>query len=262
MNALQSFEKIQILNVDLTLVDSKQLLSHIKQISNDNNKGYILSGNVHSFNLTYQHKWLCDFFNQADVVRLDGAGIRLGAKILGYNTPPRMTWADFAWQLAEFAEQHGLTFFFLGGKHGIANKAAEKLKARFPNLKIVGTHHGYFDKSPDSIENQAIIEKINALKPNILILGFGMPIQEKWLMENWHEIDANIALTGGAVFDYVSGELTRAPTWLTNNSMEWLGRLIIEPRRLWRRYLIGNPLFLWRVMKQRLGYYSWHTLTH
>jgi N-acetylglucosaminyldiphosphoundecaprenol N-acetyl-beta-D-mannosaminyltransferase len=80
-----------------------------------------------------------------------------------------------------------------------------------------------------------------------------MPLQERWLMENWDHIDANVALTGGAVFDYVSGELQRAPRWMTDNGLEWLGRLLIEPRRLWKRYLIGNPLFIWRVLKQRLG---------
>jgi N-acetylglucosaminyldiphosphoundecaprenol N-acetyl-beta-D-mannosaminyltransferase len=213
----------------------------------------VLSGNVHSFNLAYRQSWLRAFFNQADVVRLDGAGVRLGAWILGHQTPNRMTWADFAWDLAEFAAPRGFTFFFLGARPGVADKAAANLKARYPDLCIVGTHHGYFDKTPGSAENEAVIEQINAVKPNILIVGFGMPLQERWLMENWDRIDANVALTGGAVFDYVSGELQRAPRWMTENGLEWLGRLLIEPRRLWNRYLIGNPLFLWRVLKQRLG---------
>ena len=80
-----------------------------------------------------------------------------------------------------------------------------------------------------------------------------MPLQEHWLMENWHRIESNIALTGGAVFDYVSGDLRRAPRWMNENGLEWLGRLVIEPRRLWRRYLVGNPHFLYRVFRQRLG---------
>ncbi len=93
----------------------------------------------------------------------------------------------------------------------MADKAAANLKARFPALRIVGAHHGYFDKTPGSAENEAVIAQINAVKPNILIVGFGMPLQERWLMENWDRIDANVALTGGAVFDYVSGEFQRAP---------------------------------------------------
>ncbi len=141
----------------------------------------------------------------------------------------------------------------MGAKPGVTAKAATKLKERHPNLQIVGTHHGYFDKIPDSAENEAIIAQINAVKPNILILGFGMPLQEKWLLENWDKIDANIALTGGAVFDYISGELQRGPKWMTDNGFEWLARLLIEPKRLWRRYLLGNPLFLYRVLKQRIS---------
>ena len=98
--------------------------------------------------------------------------------------------------------------------------------------------------------------RTNAVKPNILIVGFGTPLKERWLMENWDRIEVNVALTGGAVFDYVSGELRRAPRWMTDHGLEWLARLIIEPCRLWKRYLIGNPLFLWRVLKQRLGLLS------
>ena len=88
--------------------------------------------------------------------------------------------------------------------------------------------------------------------PDILIVGFGMPLQERWLMQNWENLDARVALTGGAVFDYVSGEVRRGPRVLTDNGFEWLARFLIEPGRLWRRYLVGNPLFLWRVLQQRL----------
>ena len=246
-------EHIYLLGTQLSLCDSQAILDSIKRCIEAEQKAIILSGNVHSFNLAYRHRWLQAYLNQADIVRLDGAGVRLGAWILGHKTPSRMTWADFAWSLAEFAELHGFTFFLLGANPGVADKATTRLQERFPDLHIVGVHHGYFDKTLDSSENTTIIQKINAVKPNILILGFGMPLQERWLMENWDRIEANVVLTGGAVFDYISGELRRAPRWMTDHGLEWLGRLIIEPRRLWRRYLIGNPLFLWRVVKQWLG---------
>ena len=248
-----SNERECVLGIQLSTCDQPELLDAIQQGIVKKKKMIVLSGNVHSFNLAYRQLWLRSFFNQADVVRLDGAGVRLGACILGHQTPSRMTWADFAWDLAEFAAPRGFTFFFLGARPGVADKAAANLKARFPDLRIVGTHYGYFDKTPGCAENEVVIEQINAVKPNILIVGFGMPLQERWLMENWDRIDANVALTGGAVFDYVSGELQRAPRWMTDNGLEWLGRLLIEPRRLWKRYLVGNPLFLWRVLKQRLG---------
>jgi len=242
-----------LMGVRVTLFAKEHLLKSIHKCIANAKKALVVSGNVLSLNLAYEEPWFRHFLNSADFVRIDGVGLRLGLRMCGHATPERMTWADFAWDLAEYAEPRGSTFFFLGAHPGVADKAAASLKARFPDLRVLGTHHGYFDKSPGSTENEAIIEQINAAKPNILIVGFGMPLQERWLVENWDRIDANIALTGGAVFDYISGELKRAPKWMTANGLEWLGRLVIEPRRLWKRYLIGNPLFLWRVLKQRLG---------
>ena len=85
------------------------------------------------------------------------------------------------------------------------------------------------------------------------MLGLECLAQEKWLVENWDDLNVRIAMTGGAVFDFISGEVPRAPRWMTDHGLEWLGRLILEPRRMWRRYLLGNPIFLWRVLLQRLG---------
>jgi N-acetylglucosaminyldiphosphoundecaprenol N-acetyl-beta-D-mannosaminyltransferase len=177
----------------------------------------------------------------------------LAARLLGRRIPERITYADWAWRLAAFAEAEGLSLFLLGARPGVAEKAAEKLLKRHPDLGISGVEHGYFDHEPGSRENEAVLLGVNAARPDILIVGLGMPLQERWLMENRHRIDAGVALTGGAVFDYVSGGLRRGPRLLTDNGFEWLARLLVEPRRLWRRYLIGNPLFLLRVLGQRFG---------
>lgn len=150
-------------------------------------------------------------------------------------------------------EYHDLTFYFLGGRPGVAQKASQRLKEHSPDLRIVGIHHGFFDKTPGSSENDKVVHMINRVKPNILIIGFGMPMQERWLMENWDQIEANVVITAGAILDYVSGTLRRGPKWMTDHGFEWLARMIIEPRRLWKRYIIGNPLFVWRVLKQRMG---------
>jgi len=244
-------EEVTILGVGIQSWKVSALHSAIQNIIETHTKALVLNVNAYCLNLAYQYPWLRKFLNSAKIIFSDGVGVVVGAKILGYKISNRITYADWAWQLAEYAEPRKFTFFFLGARPGIADKAADKLKTRYPNLRIIGTHHGYFDKKSGSLENEIMIEKINTAKPNILIVGFGMPLQERWLMENWDGINANIALTGGAVFDYISGELQRAPKWMTNNNLEWLGRLLIEPRRLWKRYIIGNPLFLWRVIKQK-----------
>lgn len=254
MKDVSSILRVNILGILLSLCDQKDLLKAIVKSANSDKNIKILSGNIYSFNLAYENKWLRDFFNRAEIVRIDGAGVRLGAKILGHNSPPRMTWADFAWDLAALCEQHHFTLFFLGAKPTIAEEAAAKLKTKHPNLHFAGFQHGYFDKTRGNDENTAVIQLINAAKPDILVIGFGMPLQEKWLSENWDDLDVPVTMTGGAVFDYISGNLQRAPKWMTNNGLEWLGRLLIEPRRLWQRYLIGNPLFFYRILRQKFGF--------
>ena len=244
---------INIFNVQITPLTVKTLHGHIADCVRTKQHQLILNVNVHCLNLAYEHKWLRDFLNQVYIVFCDGAGAIIGAKILGYDIPQRITYADWMWQLAEFASEEGFTFYFLGAEPGVADQAATRLQARFPKLKILGIHHGYFDKTLNSQENKAVIHQINAAQPDILVVGFGMPLQEHWLSENWADLNATVTLTGGAVFDYISGELQRAPKWMTDYGLEWFGRLLIEPHRLWHRYLIGNPKFLWRVLLQRLN---------
>lgn len=213
----------------------------------------VLNVNVHALNLAWRHEWLRDYFNSARVVFCDGAGVRLAARLLGHRLPPRITYADWIWELAAFAAAHGLSLFLLGGRPGIADRAADRLRARRPELLVAGCHDGFFDRTPGSSANRAVVSEVNRARPDILLVAFGMPGQERWLDENWEQLNARVALTGGAVLDYASGTLRRAPRWLTSHGLEWLGRLVIEPRRLWRRYVIGIPAFLWRVMLQRAG---------
>ncbi len=246
-------KSINILGVKVNLLDVPYLHQQIAVQVERNSHILILNANVNCLNLAYKQYWLHEFLSSSEIVFCDGAGVVLGASILGHHIPQRITYADWTWELAEFGEQRGFTFFFLGARHGVGEKAAQRLKKRFPDLRIVGIHHGYFDKTPGCPESEAVIYKINKAKPNILIVAFGMPVQERWLMQNWDRINANVALTGGAVFDYVSGTLRRGPKWMTDHGFEWLARLLIEPRRLWKRYIIGNPVFLWRVLKQRIG---------
>ena len=214
------------------------------------NRGSVLNVNVHCLNLCYEDPELRAFLNGADVVFCDGAGVMLAARLLGRRIPERITYADWAWRLAAFAEAEGFSLYLLGARPGMAQEAARRLQARYPDLEIVGVRHGFFDHAAGSPENEAIVREINDARPDILLVGMGMPLQEYWLMENRDRLQAGVVLTGGGVFDYVSGGLRRGPRILTHSGFEWLARLLVEPRRLWRRYLIGNPLFLLRVLRQ------------
>lgn len=243
----------EIFGIRFVSPDKTTLLQTLSTQIQRKQKSLILSGNIHAFNLAYEQPWLKAMFNRADWVRVDGNGLRLGARLLGYTLPPRMTWADFMWDLAAFAEPRRYRFFFLGGRPGVAENAAAQLHQQYPHLQIIHCQDGYFNKAPHHPENESILRKISYSQPDILIVGMGMPLQEKWLCDNWQRLDATIIMTAGAAFDYISGQVQRPSALFTHTGFEWLGRFLAEPQRLWHRYLIGNPRFFWRILKQRLG---------
>jgi N-acetylglucosaminyldiphosphoundecaprenol N-acetyl-beta-D-mannosaminyltransferase len=244
--------RVEVLGVGVDPLTVEGLHERIERLIRWRSRGLVLNANVHCLNLCYEDPELRGFLNGADVVFCDGAGVMLAARLLGGRIPERITYADWAWQLASFAEAQGFSVYLLGARPGVAEEAARRLEARYPDLKIIGVRHGFFDHDTHSPENEAIVEEINGARPDILLVGLGMPLQEHWLMKNRDRLNAGVALTGGAVFDYVSGKVRRGPCVLTDNGFEWLARLYQEPRRLWRRYLLGNPLFLLRVLRQRL----------
>jgi N-acetylglucosaminyldiphosphoundecaprenol N-acetyl-beta-D-mannosaminyltransferase len=242
--------RVDVLGVGVDPLTVEELHAEIGRLVRGGERGLVLNVNAHCLNLCYDDPKLREFLNGAEVVFCDGAGVMLATRILGRRIPARITYADWIWRLATFAEAEGFSLYFLGARPDVAREAAGRLRESYPNLRIVGVRHGYFDYPA---ENEVIVQEINTAAPDIVLVGLGMPLQERWLMENRHKLDVGVALTGGAVFDYVSGRLRRGPRLLTRGGFEWLARLLVEPRRLWRRYLIGNPLFLLRVLKQRLG---------
>lgn len=244
---------IELLGVRIHILPLDGLLDQIVQSVTSRRKQLIAHVNVHGLNLAYELQTIRTFYNEyADIVFCDGYGVRLGAMLDNTRPPYRYTPIDWMPALSELCEQQGFTVFLLGARRDVVEAAAHRLQEYAQNLQIVGTHHGYFDKTTDSEENQEVLRRVNAAQPDILIVGFGMPMQEHWLMDNWEALDVGIALTVGGVFDLLAGTLPRPPRWMTDHGLEWLGRLFIEPRRLWKRYLIGNPLFILRVLYNRL----------
>jgi N-acetylglucosaminyldiphosphoundecaprenol N-acetyl-beta-D-mannosaminyltransferase len=249
--ALLGLECIELLGVRIHQLSVDALIDLIIQAVQSRRKILAVYANVHTLNLAYDLEWFRDFYNRADVVFCDGFGVKWAAQLFGVILP-RYTPPDWIPKLSQACVQYNLSIFFVGGQPGVAEKAAAHLKQQAEDLRIVGTHHGYFDKTAGTAENESVIQIINAAKPDIVILGFGMPIQERWLLENWDRLDTSVALTAGAMFDFLAGEVWRGPRWMTDHGLEWLSRFLTEPRRLWRRYLIGNPLFVARILKQRL----------
>lgn len=244
---------VNVLGVQIAQVTLKEALQRILEIVECRQRAIISHTNVTGMNIAYEQPWFRKFLNSSEFVYCDGMGVQLGARLLGHHIPERFTLADWMYEYAQLAEEHHLSFYFLGNPPGVADRAAIRLRERFPDLKIVGAHHGYFDKTPGSPENEAVIADINRSRPDILLVGFGMPLQERWLSENRDRLEATLAMPVGAAFEYVAGDLPRGPRWMTQNYLEWLARVLISPARYSKRYLKDNPLFLYRVLKQRFG---------
>lgn len=241
---------IDFLGLQLHPVSESEVYAFIENVVGRGERALVVYLNIHGVNLGLRHPWFEDLINQAQLVFCDGDGVRWGARLLALPVPTKITYDRWIWRLAEFCGNQNYQLFFLGGRPGAAAQAAERLKAKYPGLKIAGVCDGYFDKS--GAENERVISEINRLKPDILIVGFGMPMQEKWLSENWQRVDAHVFLTGGAVFDYASGRAKRAPQWMIKCHLEWFFRFLQEPTRLFLRYALGIPYFFLRVLMERV----------
>jgi N-acetylglucosaminyldiphosphoundecaprenol N-acetyl-beta-D-mannosaminyltransferase len=204
--------------------------------------------NAHVLNQSRETPALRAALETSDLVYCDGYGVRLAAKALDAEIPHRMTGADWIWGLASLCETAGQSIYLLGSEPGVAHAAGERLASWYPGLQVAGTHHGYFE--PGSAHDERVIEDINARRPDLLLVGMGTPKQELWVQRNADRLDVGVLWTVGALFDVVSGRVPRAPAWLADNGLEWIFRLAIEPQRMWRRYLLGNPVFVSRVMAQ------------
>ncbi len=179
----------------------------------------------------------------ADLVYADGTGVVWASRLTDRPLPERITLGDALPDLCRVAAMRGLRLFFLGGRPGAAHRAADSLQGQVPGLQIVGAEHGFF--TPE--EEAAVIAAINQASPDILLVGMGVPKQEKWLWQHRDQLRVPVLWGVGAVFEYFAGDAPRAPVWLRRLGFEGAFRLLIGPPRLWKRYLLGNAFFVLRV---------------
>lgn len=229
-----------------------ELLQQVGQQIASGQPHTVAYANVHVLNTAAEDSALRDFLESVDICYCDGEGVRWGARLLGERLPERMTGADWIWDLAREAEEKGWKIFWIGGEPGVTEAAARVLVQRHPRLQIV-PDHGFHPK--EGPENERVIQRINEAHPEIVLVGMGTPVQERWVQANRARIQAPVVWVLGATADFVSGKVSRGPAFLHQNQ-EWLARLLVDPRRLWRRYLLGNGTFFARVLRQRLGGYN------
>lgn len=186
-----------------------------------------------------------------DVVLPDGIGLHYACRMRGQALAANVNGTDLFPRLCDAAAGAGASIYFLGARPGVVDALVEKTRERWPTLRIAGARHGFFAR--DSGEEQEVLAGIRAAAPDLLLVAFGAPAQEEWLAAHRTELGVGAALGVGGLFDFYSGRIRRAPAWLRELGLEWTWRLLQEPGRMWRRYVIGNPLFLWRAFRERRG---------
>ncbi len=169
------------------------------------------------------------------------------AKYLGGCTLEKVTGRDWIYDFCALSEKNALRLYILAGTSGIAQTAQENLTKRYPGLQIVGVHPGFLDQN----EMPGLLSEINQADPHVLLVGMGTPQQEKWLATYRGQIDAPVCWAVGALFDYVAGVEPPVPDWLNRLNLEWLWRMLVDPLGKWRRYLVGNPIFTVRILRQK-----------
>ena len=241
---------------ELSILESKVALR-----DTSNGKVLINTVNAHSFNVAQKDEVFAAALRGGDYLIPDGASILKACKWLKAKSQPKERiagWDLFAFEMQRLegkSKKEGVKgkVMFMGSSEKVLAKIRERVATDYPNLEVVTYSPPYKPEFSDE-DNKAVIKAINDANPDLLWIGMTAPKQEKWTYAHWNELNIHCHVgTIGAVFDFYAGTAKRAPQWWQEHSLEWLYRLCIEPKRMWRRYLLGNPLFLYNVLKEKIG---------
>ena len=237
---------MSVLGVPITPCTLEEAVRLIEDMIQKGGPHLVALVNAHTLNLAHENHEYREVLRGASLVLRDGVGVRWALKRKGALPLHNFVGTDFLPDFCRCTANRGYRLFLLGSKPGVAQSAAENLKSMSGGIVIAGHHHGYFPRQQDD----RIISHINAMEPDVLLVAMGNPQQELWIAHNLSRLKAPVCIGVGALFDYLSSQLPRAPQWMRKANMEWVFRLAAEPGRLWKRYLIGNGKFILRVRRE------------
>ena len=244
-------DKINILGIQVDVIDQPQLLAEIDRLAAAQRPALVNNVNVNACNIAYADPEFREILNGSEVVFCDGFGVKLGARLLGKTLGQRMTPPDWIDELFKLCVRRRYCLFFLGDTTAVVSLFAHQVKEKYPALRVVGQHDGFFALDDDA--NTRLMNEIQRLGPDIILTGMGMPRQEKWAWQAKQRLGKGVIIATGALFRWYTGVEIRAPRWMTQYGLEWLARLATSPRKHFKRYVIGLPLFFFRILKQRFG---------
>lgn len=237
--------RVRVLSTWIDSLQGSEVLAILAQRSGGHPR-HLCYVNAHSLNIAYCDQAYQSAVARADLVLNDGIGLELAARMRGQRFPENLNGSDFTLRLLGLAAREGWRIYLYGGQPGVAATAGRRLGQIIDGLQVVGACDGYTRRSPGEI-----VGDIRAARADVVIVALGQPQQELWLDAHLADTGCHLGVGVGAFLDFLSGRMVRAPRWMSQLGIEWMFRLVQEPGRLWRRYVLGNPLFLWRAWRLR-----------
>lgn len=243
-------DQVALLDVRIANHTMASALGEILRLARADRCSQVAFVNAQCFNLSARNPRYRAVLQSAPLVLADGIGLRQALKwFCATGLRDNVNGTDLFPRLCRLCEDEGLRPYLLGARPGVADAVVANLRKRFPRLEIAGARDGYFAES----DNEAVVEEINASNADLLLVALGVPMQELWIAQHAARLRVGVAIGVGGLFDFYSGRIPRAPLWVRELGIEWVYRLIQEPGRMWRRYVVGNPLFLWRAWRWSLA---------
>lgn len=237
---------LELLGLSITNITKEEALDRIDATTEGLHTMHFV--NAHCINVAAKDAEYHAILANADALFADGSGIRLAGSTLGCPIVDNVNGTDLFPLLCSRFAKTGKRLFLLGSAPGVAEKAARWAEEYTGSSIIAGTYHGYFKTGEES----SVIEAINASGAELLLVALGVPRQEKWIASVRSLLQVPLCMGVGALFDFYSGTVSRAPLWMRKIGLEWVWRLLLEPGRMWRRYIVGNVVFIVRLMKLRI----------
>lgn len=244
-------EKQPLLNTYINNVSMDETIGYIEQLVQSKKRSYIVAINVDVVMKIEEDSYLKEVTDNADMVLVDGKPL---VWISNWHKKPvkeKISGSDLVPSICEVAAKNGYSIFFIGGKDGIAEQAKKNLEEKLPGINIVGTYAPPFGFEKDQVELDNINNMITEAKPDLLIVCFGCPKQEKFIYENYQKYAPTVSICAGATIDFLAGNVRRAPKWMSDHGLEWLYRFSQEPKRLFKRYFVDDVKILKLVWKYR-----------
>ena len=241
--------RVDVLGVGVSAIDMDTALDVIDRWITAGARQYVCVAGVHGVMESQRDETLRHIHNAAGLVTPDGMPLVWLSRLHGWRNTRRVYGPDLMLEVCERSLATGYRHFFYGGHEGVPERLAERLQKRFHGLIVAGTFSPPFH-APSASEDQAIVRRINDAKPDIVWVGLSTPKQERWMAQHVDRLTAPVLIGVGAAFDFHAGLKRQAPRWMQSSGLEWSFRLVSEPRRLWRRYLVNNPLFVWLTFLQ------------